>query len=255
MAPNAEEFEQVCKRLKVVEQELSDSQSIVPFRYMENLKLSSIQILNDDDEPVGVGFFITSRIIVTAFHNIKNPSNIRALITSEDGQTSTQILSFAPNAIKEEVRCKDLDLGILVVETDHTHHLNILKLNPTHLKVKDFALATYSIGISRQLEPEFLGDKFGVMPVIVYKFSKNHIVYLSTCFSGDSGGAVICSSKGEVFALHLETVNEANAELEKDEFTLEDVAESVNSIVKGFSQGFFGLRLDSEDVQKLIFVE
>lgn len=121
------------------------------------------------------------------------------------------------------------------------------------MRVKDFALASYSIGYLPVLRGEFFEDKFAVMPVTIYKVTKNHVVYLSDAFSGDSGGAVVCNSKGEVLALHLETVNQANEELEKDKYTLQDVAESVNSCIRGFSQGFLGLRLDSAEIRTLIF--
>lgn len=237
-----------------MEQELADSGTIVPDRFLENIKHSTVQILNASNAPVGIGFFVSSRIIITAFHNIEDHSNIRALITSVDGQMNTHTLTFTSNAIKHFEKCRDLDLGILRAETDHPHHLAIYLHDGVNLKRKDFALASYFIGLSAQLDAEFLGeDGFGVMPVVIYKVTKNHVIYSSNCFSGDSGGAVICSSKGEVFALHLETVNQANEELEKEKFTLQDVADSVNSCVRGFSQGFLGLRLDSADIKSLIF--
>ena len=273
-APNSEDIEQLRKRLKVVEQEfevvkqeltesaamlqvvqqeLLDSATIVPDRFLENLQHSTVQILDASDEPVGVGFFVSSNIIVTAFHNIEDQSNIRALITSGDGQKNTHTLTFTAAALEMLEKCKNLDIGILRVETPHRYHLSIYAYDENNSRRKDFALASYSIGLVQQVPPERLGDKFGVMPVVIYKVTTNHVIYLSNCFSGDSGGAVICSTKGEVFALHLETVNQASEELDKEKFTLEDVAESVNSCVRGFSQGFLGLRLDSADINSLIF--
>jgi V8-like Glu-specific endopeptidase len=307
LAPSAEDFEQLRKKLKAIEEEsaalkeesaanaaniqalkeesaaqkeesaaniqalkeesaaqkekLSDSLAVVPDRFMMNLKHSTVQFLNDDDEPIGIGFFVSPNIIVTAYHNIdvNRPSLVRALITSVDENiiTRTYTHTFATNAIKDTKECRALDLGILTVETPHTNYLIIhsyCNLKPTR---KDFAIASYSISLKSQLKEstDFLGDGFAVMPAVIYKTSDNHVVYLSNCFSGDSGGAVICSTAGEVFALHLETVNQAKEELDKDAISLQDVAESVNACIKGYSQGFLGLRLDSQKVRALIFGE
>lgn len=92
-----------------------------------------------------------------------------------------------------------------------------------------------------------------MIPAHVYRKSQNHIVYFSHLFSGDSGGAIIFSKSGEVIGLHLETVNQAIDELEHESYTVEDVANSVKSVIQGLSQGFLGLRLDSEIIQNLIF--
>jgi hypothetical protein len=107
--------------------------------------------------------------------------------------------------------------------------------------------------LSAQLGDVLLGDKFAVMPATIYKVSDNHVVYSSSCFSGESGGAVVFGPTGKVFALHLETVNQANERLRKEEITLAEVADSVNSIVRGMSQGFLGLRLDSKLISSLLF--
>ena len=197
------------KRLKKLEEELSDSMKIVPDRFLENLKYSTVQILGEDDAPVGMGFFVSPQIVVTAYHNIKDSPNIRALVTSAEGQMSTHTLTFAPSIEANAEKCKNLDLAVLETTTVHPHHLSIYSLDGNIMRVKDFALASYSIGYSPVLGGEFFEDKFAVMPVIIYKVTTNHVVYLCNAFSGDSGGAVVCSSRGEVFALHLETVNQA----------------------------------------------
>ena len=248
-----EEFDMMRKQVKVLEQELSDSLSVVPDRFMENLKHSTVQILDENSAPVGIGFFISTQIVVTAHHNIRGSSHIRALISTANGQTSAHTLAFAPSMEANAEKCKELDLAILKTETVHPHHLSIFSLDAKNMRVKDFALASYSIEYSQVLGKEFLADKFAVMPVTIYKATNNHVVYSANAFSGDSGGAVVCSGKGEVFALHLETVNQANEGLERDQYTLQDVAESVKSCIRGFSQGFLGLRLDSAEIRTLLF--
>eukprot|EP01031_Cornospumella_fuschlensis_P030733 gene30733-37133_t len=84
-----------------------------------------------------------------------------------------------------------------------------------------------------------------LLPATLYKMSANHVLYMSNLFSGDSRGAVVLSRIGCVVALHLETVNQANEELQRGRYDLEEVANSVNNIIQGYSQGFLGLRLNS----------
>lgn len=62
-----EAIEGIRKRLRVVEQELSDSLTIVPHRFMENLKHSTVQFLGEEGVPEGIGFFVSPKIIITAY--------------------------------------------------------------------------------------------------------------------------------------------------------------------------------------------
>ncbi len=84
------------------------------------------------------------------------------------------------------------------------------------------------------------------------KISDHHIVYSSNLFSGDSGGAVICSDDGNVIGMHQETVNQANEKLDEEDVTLTAVNKSVESIIGGLSQGFIGIRLDTDDIRVMI---
>jgi hypothetical protein len=99
---------------------------------------------------------------------------------------------------------------------------------------------------------QILSQGFTVIQGTMLRASPHHIVYTSNLFSGDSGGAVICSENGNVIALHLETVNEAHEKLENSKLTLKIVNESVNSLLSGLSQGFIGFRLDTEIVASLL---
>jgi hypothetical protein len=104
--------------------------------------------------------------------------------------------------------------------------------------------------------------------------ASHHVLYSSTLFSGDSGGAVILSSDGVARAIHQETVNQAkeldriigiDGEEETDDLdenspmpdeimpsTIRRITRTVNSLVSGWSQGFIGLRLDRADIQAFI---
>ncbi len=100
---------------------------------------------------------------------------------------------------------------------------------------------------------QLVGDGFAVMAAILVSNSQHFVVYSSVIFSGDSGGAVVFSENGGAFALHLESVNQAKEELEHGtRFTLEDVADSVNQVTRGLTQGYLGLRLDSDQIQAML---
>ena len=100
-----EDIGNVRKQLKVVEEELSNSMTIVPERFRGNLKHSTVQILGEDNAPVGMEFFVSPQIVVTAYHNIQDSPNIRALVTSAEGQRSTHTLTFAPSIEASAEKC------------------------------------------------------------------------------------------------------------------------------------------------------
>jgi hypothetical protein len=62
---------------------------------------------------------------------------------------------------------------------------------------------------------------------------------------------VLCSQDGNVIGMHQETVNEA-IELAEGETDPMEVNKSIVSLVKGLSQGFIALRLDTEVVKTII---
>ena len=159
---------------------------------------------------------------------------------------------FVPAKLSVKARHTDLDLAVLIFAGTHAH-LNIINL-ASGIGEKRLAVTSFAIGVTSELaDIKFDGDGFAVLSAQMIRLSKSHIVYSSNLFSGDSGGAMVFSKNGDVVALHLETVNEANDELEHGKYTLKDVADSVNRVVRGFSQGFLGLRLDSPAVRNIIF--
>ena len=70
-------------------------------------------------------------------------------------------------------------------------------------------------------------------------------------FSGETGGAFILASTGDLLCIHLETVNQAKEKLRKNG-TPTEIVESINALVSGLSSGFIGLRLDIQEVQDFI---
>jgi len=231
-----------------LEQEVDDSHYTLPPRHVEPVKKSSVLILNDDMTSAGVGFFVSPKIVVTANHNLtsyRNATSINVKVFSNIG--------FVSANLTVKVRNTDLDLAVLTFAGTQHSHLSIIS-DASSVGEQRLAVTSFSIAISAELsEIQFEGDGFALVPAQMFKISSNHIVYQSNVFSGDSGGAVVFSKEGKVVALHLETVNQAHEELEHNSYTLGNVANSVNSIIRGFSQGFLGLRLDSQAIQDLIF--
>jgi V8-like Glu-specific endopeptidase len=225
------------------------------------VKRSSVVIYHhnyesSDLEPCGIGFFVSPHIIITANHNIKDCPDSTTIINVKMFNDSGDFI-FSTVSVKS--RHPDYDLAVLYIATMHEHFLRISEQSRGEVVVggeNRLAITSFNIAMNAQLaDIQFTGDGegFAVMSAQIIRKSKNHLVYSSNLFSGDSGGAVIFTKSGEVIGLHLETVNQASEELEHGSYTLEDVANSVNSVIQGFSQGFLGLRLDSEMIQNLIF--
>jgi tetrahydromethanopterin S-methyltransferase subunit B len=237
------------QRLAELEQAVDDSHYILPPRHLEPVKRSSVLILDSRKTPAGVGFFVSSNIVVTANHNLTsyvNTTSIDVKLFSSSGRLVSAKLTV-------KLRHADLDLAVLTFAGTGHGHLSIIR-GVNNIGEQRLAVTSFSIAMSQQLpDITFEGDGFILVPAQMLRTSPHHIVYHSNLFSGDSGGAVVFSKAGEVVALHLQTVNEAHEELDHNSYTLDDVANSINSIVRGFSQGFIGLRLDPADVQALIF--
>jgi len=96
------------------------------------------------------------------------------------------------------------------------------------------AIISFNISIAKATKnAAIISEHHTVIQATLFKMSQQHIVYSSNLFSGDSGGAVICSANGEVIAIHQQTVNEANAVLEDSDITARKLNASINSLVSG----------------------
>ena len=135
------------------------------------------------------------------------------------------------------------------------------------------AITSFTSSLHHQVS-DIINNKFCVIPWQLIKKSKHHIIYLSSLFSGDSSSAIILSTKGLLYGMHQETVNEKIRFSESDSSVDEDVnnnnnnnneevishrptklqkvTDSVNSLVSSLATGFIGLRLDNEDIQQFI---
>jgi hypothetical protein len=99
--------------------------------------------------------------------------------------------------------------------------------------------------------PDAIDVSFCVIPAFLIKLTPHHLVYTSSLFSGDTGGAVLIASDGSLRGVHQQTVNQAS-EMLGTSASSAAVAKSINSLISGLSSGFIGLRLDAQEVQDII---
>jgi V8-like Glu-specific endopeptidase len=244
------------KRIRTLEQTVDDLKTILPARFVENTEKSSIKILrynaeNETLEGCGVGFFINNNMVVSCAHNFPElkdivNNDIKKIIAKGeiyDGQViELRLIGFSG--------ANEYDLAIFETEYNNTHHLTIGSPQQHDTRL---AITSFSIGLTNAVgRDNVMRQHFMVIQGILIEVTNHHIVYQSNLFSGDSGGAVICASDGRVIGIHTETVNEAHEKIENERITLAELNESINSIVSGLSQGFVGLRLDSDVIGKIL---
>ena len=135
----------------------------------------------------------------------------------------------------------DLDFSLLKFDGVRAKHLTLIDNKPA--LGTQFIVAGYNLGIAEELEVDSFTLDVGIMQGTVVKVSTNHFLYQSMTFGGDSGSALTLVG-GNVIGLHLAGVNEARERLEqmatlKDR--LNEVENSVDSLIKGTAHGCLGL--------------
>lgn len=142
------------------------------------------------------------------------------------------------------------DLAVFRTEYSSDNHLTIRSPEPQQ---KRLTITSFSIGLTHAVaRDKVMRQHFIVIEGFLLNISDHHIVYQSNLFSGDSGGAVICASDGRVIGLHSETVNEAGERIDRGRVTAAAVNQSLNSFISGLSQGFVGVRLDTDAIEKTL---
>ncbi len=235
-----------------------DSDEILPFRFQERTQLSSTNIFCPNrTAAIGVGFFISSNEkVITALHildqHYQNCLAKNVLVNGvihrrqQNGEIIEEEVQFEVLRVQEQ-----FDLAVLqLYSTTADAFLEIPSPNYDFQK-KKMAITSFSSALHEQA-PAVVLRSFCVIPAFCVKSSPHHIVYISTLFSGYSGGAILMSHDGIVRAMHQETVNQAREELRRENLDEEEVVNSINSLISCLSQGFIGLRLDAPDVQKFI---
>ena len=186
--------------------------------------------------PIGVMFFVSPECAVTANHNLGSKKTDDYVYYKQPGQRSPSMISVC---FQDEQQ----DFAILRCGKGKHAHLALLdtSASPPECGV-NFLLAAYQIGITEELGDDF-ETTFGLMQGCVTKTSKNHMVYQSTTFAGDSGAALTLVN-GNVIGIHVEGVNQAKERLRKKSDVnerLTEVENSVDGLIKGTAQGCIGL--------------
>jgi len=251
--------------LKDLRQKVNDSVTILPRRYKEAVRLASVNVFDTHGDSIGVAIFVSSRRIISALH----------VFTKHYGFKKRKSVQFNKNAVihgllhrpdnkeeKAEFRMVDYkdswDLAVLELvncnDADHFVNLPHVGANDSQGNEEDdldkLAVTSFTSALANQA-PKEVDVSFCVCPAALLKVSKHHLLYSSSLFSGDSGGAVLLSRDGSLRGVHQESVNQASDELRRGA-TPAEMVKSINSLINGLSSGFIGLRLDVTEVQEFI---
>ena len=263
---NAKVLEQNVKVLeqnaKVLEQTVIDIQVVLPYKYAENTTNSTVKICENGISK-GVGFFMKSEIVGTVLHNLYDVSDANVWNDKYIGSSianGTAVFN-GKTVLGEHITLTlhkyniKYDFAVLKSSVSSSNVLAISSCTSLREWFKGLAVTSFHIGATSAVsDADIVSESFTVVPAILLKKSKHHILYSAgMLLADDSGGAVVTSTDGTVIAIHVECFNEANEALEIDALTtIRDVANSVNSLTKGVGQGYIGLRLDIEEVKELL---
>ena len=115
-------------------------------------------------------------------------------------------------------------------------------------------MLAYQIGIHEEVKEMGKELSVGAFQGSVVKTHERHFVYSCPSFAGDSGGAIIFSG-GQVFGMHIETVNQALerrrlGSLDEEAATSQELAQraaaveqSVDSLIASLSSGAIGISM------------
>jgi len=248
--------------MSLEEQVLSQAREIESLEYVllpeyaDHAEKSMVKFVESNGESLGCGFFVSDCIVITTLHlytGVKTDEDFKSDI---DNQTIYRAVGYNNLALELKLLNfhRGFDLAVFQSNVNSVAWLNIRDYNDLRSGRITLALTTFGIGLASSINnAAIFSEGFTVMPANLLKVSAHHLIYGSTAFSGDSGGALLFSKDGSVLAMHQETVNQAHDELDVPNITLDDAGKSLNSLIRGLSQGFIGLRLANLDVQAQIF--
>lgn len=225
----------------------------------EKLKLSVFYFIDKARKPIGTGFFVSSNIAVSSAHTFSKTTKVGAKRTGYFGR---------PNEGKKCQLIVDFidwenDFIVFVAQSGHQSPSYLTPTSESLQLGDECILVAYQIGLHNDLEELGKEPTAGVFLGAITKRHERHFVYSCPSFAGDSGGAIILHD-GEVFGIHIMTVNEAN-ELQRlksletgadDEDNLDmkmkeltkhviSVEKSVNSLVDSLNSGALGLSISA----------
>jgi len=153
--------------------------------------------------------------------------------------------------ITHVIQCNEkFDLAILEPEDSSIlSQFLILESVSQHVSIEEFTLATLHVGLSKEHREDGLEFEVGIAyhNASVLRTTPHHLSYEAMSFDGDSGGALVLRRNGHVVGMHLSTVNRAR-ELKRHKEVddrLEDIEESVDTLIKGTAVACLALRLDA----------
>jgi hypothetical protein len=253
------ELEQQTKEL---EQLVTDMQVVLPDKYVENTTNSTVKIIENGISE-GIGFFMKADIIGTVLHNLYESSDpdewndeyIGSSITNGTAVFHGKMVSGEDITLTLHKYSIKYDFAVLKSNVCSPNFLSISSCASLREWFKGLAVTSFQIGTTSSVsDADIVSESFTVVPAILLRKSAHHILYSAgMLLAGDSGGAVVTSTDGNVVAIHVECFNEANEALDIDAaISIKDVATSINSLTRGMGQGYFGLRLDSKEVQEML---
>lgn len=223
----------------------------IPPSRRANIK-GSIVVIIRDQKKVGVAFFITPTVALTAAHNLTicAGSTLVKTVVCQRPNGARKICNF-------DVAAYDLSLDIAVLhlrkaETPSLHFIPIINLEEDQ-DDKGLFLATCHIHSERETSDTRLSVIFRRAHFI--DEHKNHLHYDAPNFNGDSDGAVVIGRSGKVLGLHKELASAAREFIRHKEgveepLNLNDL--SVKTLIAGSFCGCIGVRVDSNTVRNLI---
>jgi hypothetical protein len=213
----------------------------IPPARRATIEASIIAILRKNVE-AGVAFFVSPTLALTAAHNLA-AGRVKFVVCVRP--TDKVRLVFDVAALDAE-----LDVAVLRLrahERPSRHFLTIPPaIDPAAPGEKGVFLVTCNIRMATEL-PDVAAVSVAWHHARIVGLHPRHLLYDSTAFDGDSGGAIVVARTGNVIGLHSELVNAARELIaRKDDFgeRLNDVEQSVMSLIRGTTSGCVGVRLD-----------
>jgi len=199
----------------------------------------------------GCGFLVKdSNTAVSAAHNFEDPQNPGHSLVKQKAVVEAYFgRPFDGETIQLELKSIDfrLDLAVFSIQGRSAGAPTaFLPLARAPRLGTHCVLVAFQLGIRAEivdLDPDY---GVGVMAGNVVRVHPRHISYSCPSFSGDSGGAVVLGDGG-IFAIHLFTANQwrerQNTTAVSDDAHMEDMAESVDSLIRGGGSVSIGLKL------------
>jgi hypothetical protein len=214
----------------------------------------SIVVILRNRRKVGVAFFISPTVALTAAHNLTARAGASALVST--------VVCQRPDGDKEaltfDVAAHDTLLDFAVLRLQKTerpsrHYLPIHNLNDEEVHKGVFFATCH---ISEALEAiDNTCVSVTIREVYITKVHSHLLRYDAHAFNGDSDGAVVIMRSGKIVGLHKELVNAAREVIrQKDDvgIRLNSIEESVKSLIAGTTHGCIGVRVDSKIAHELI---